>query len=255
MLASIFRRDVNTVRLALKTFQQFGMIDIIDDVITIPNWNKHQTLDAYERKKERDRVYQAERRANQRALIEKSSDKSSDGHTTQSSYVAISEEDKEKDIDKDINNINSAYKNAPSKKDISDFFESVWKLYPNKKGKGQVSDSKKKKLYEIGYDEMSRAIKRYIDDLEKEEWRKAQNGSTFFNSGYVDYLDANYNPLPAKQQKNSNNRFLNAPERNYDMDALERMLMEQNNFKPETDPEFLAEADAFKRELQEKYGR
>ena len=80
-----------------------------------------------------------------------------------------------------------------SKKDIEDFFEKVWKLYPSKKGKGRVSDAKKKKLYDIGYDEMERAIKRYQDDLAKEEdWRHPQNGSTFFNSGYVDYLDANY---------------------------------------------------------------
>ena len=48
MLAAIFRRDVNTVRMALNIFQQFGMIEIIDNVITIPNWGKHQTLDAYE---------------------------------------------------------------------------------------------------------------------------------------------------------------------------------------------------------------
>ena len=110
MLASIFRRDINTIRMALKTFQNFGMIDIIDDVITIPNWNKHQTLDAYERKKERDRIYQAERRANQRKLIEKSSDTSSDcknvSNATQSSDVAISDKEieieKEIDIDKDI---------------------------------------------------------------------------------------------------------------------------------------------------------
>lgn len=100
MLASIFRRDVNTVRLALKTFQSFGMIDIIDDVITIPNWNKHQTLDAYERKKERDRLYQAERRANQRALIQKSSD----SNATPSSDVVISEEDKDKERDKELDN-------------------------------------------------------------------------------------------------------------------------------------------------------
>ena len=56
MLASIFRRDVNTVRLALKTFEEFGMVEIVDNVITIPNWSKHQTLDAYERQKERDRL-------------------------------------------------------------------------------------------------------------------------------------------------------------------------------------------------------
>ena len=59
MIASIFRRDVNTVRMALRTFEQFGMIEIIDKVITIPNWNKHQKLDAYEKKKELDRLYQA----------------------------------------------------------------------------------------------------------------------------------------------------------------------------------------------------
>lgn len=102
MLAAIFRRDINVVRLALRTFEQFGMIEIIEKVITIPNWNKHQSLDAYEKKKERDRLYQAERRANQRALIAQSSDKSSDSQTTQSSYVAVSEEDKEEDIDKEI---------------------------------------------------------------------------------------------------------------------------------------------------------
>lgn len=104
MLSSIFRRDIKVIRLALDTFEAFGMIEIIDNVITIPNWNKHQTLDAYEKKKQRDRLYQAERRANQRALIEKSSD----SQQTQSSDVAISDKeieedkDKDKDIEKDI---------------------------------------------------------------------------------------------------------------------------------------------------------
>ena len=101
MLASIFRRDVNTIRLALKAFEQFGMIEIVDNVITIPNWNKHQTLDAYEKKKERDRLYQAERRASQRALVQKSSDKSSDTKAIASSDIVISEEEKEEDKEKE----------------------------------------------------------------------------------------------------------------------------------------------------------
>ena len=78
MLATIFRRPLATVRLALQTFEQFGMIELINNTITIPNWNKHQTLDAYEKKKERDRLYQQQRRAEQKALVVKSSDKSSD---------------------------------------------------------------------------------------------------------------------------------------------------------------------------------
>lgn len=98
---------------------------------------------------------------------------------------------------KSINNKDNkqcASDNAPkvSKAAINEFFESIWKLYPSKKGKGQISDSKKKVLYDIGYEEMSRTIERYKSGLAKDEWRKPQNGSTFFNSGYIDYLDANY---------------------------------------------------------------
>ena len=102
MLSTIFRRDLQTVRLALKTFQEFGMIDIVDGVITIPNWNKHQTLDSYEAKKARDRLYQANRREKQREIAKKSSDNRltsrltvDDSSSDKSSDVAISEEDKE----------------------------------------------------------------------------------------------------------------------------------------------------------------
>ena len=76
--------------------------------------------------------------------------------------------------------------------DADALFEKLWKLYPNKKGKGRVSKTQKQKLLKIGYDEMSRTIDRYKDGLSKDDWRKPQNGSTFFNSGYVDYLDKNY---------------------------------------------------------------
>ena len=93
MLATIFRMKETTVTMALQTFEQFGMVEIVDGVITIPNWNKHQSLDAYEKRKERDRLYQAERRAAQRALVEKSSDTSAD----KSSDIASLDIDKERD--------------------------------------------------------------------------------------------------------------------------------------------------------------
>lgn len=68
MLASIFRREINVVRMALKIFEQFGMIEIIDGVITIPNWGKHQNLDQLERKKEYQRKYMRDYREKQRLL-------------------------------------------------------------------------------------------------------------------------------------------------------------------------------------------
>lgn len=195
MLATIFRMKESTVTLALRTFEEFGMIEIIDGVITIPNWGKHQNLDQLEAKKEYMRNYMKDYREKQKALtvnkpLCKTNDKANVSEVDK-------EEDKDKERDKDKKN------NMPTKADIESFFESIWKLYPNKKGKGQVSVSKRNALYDIGFDEIKRAVDRYLNDLEKDaSWRKPQNGSTFFNSGYIDYLDANYSPSqPMQQQK------------------------------------------------------
>lgn len=68
MLAAIFRRPLNTVKLALQTFENFGMIEIVDGVITIPNWDKHQRLDQLEMAKEQTRQRVAKHRAKQKLL-------------------------------------------------------------------------------------------------------------------------------------------------------------------------------------------
>ena len=99
MLASIFRRDVNTVRLALHTFEEYGMIKLIDNIITIPNWGKHQSLDAYERKKVRDRERIAQKRAEQKALVAQSPQMSPDMSPDVASLEVEVEEDIEEDID------------------------------------------------------------------------------------------------------------------------------------------------------------
>lgn len=97
MFAAIFRRPINTIRLALNTFERFGMIEIIKETVTIPKWGKHQSLDAYEKKKARDRERMARKRAEQKALIAPSTDVSHD----KSPDVAFIEEDKDRDIDKE----------------------------------------------------------------------------------------------------------------------------------------------------------
>lgn len=126
MLATVFRRDLNTVRLALKTFEEFGMIEVVDNVITIPNWNKHQTLDAYEKKKERDRLYQQNRRKKQKNLIEqKSLDKSSD--------VAFSDkEEKEEDKEKENIKENSLSTDSEESFNFEDAWEKTFDIYPKK---------------------------------------------------------------------------------------------------------------------------
>lgn len=126
---------------------------------------------------------------------------------------------KNKDKEKDIN------KNTMCKSEADALFEKVWKLYPQKRGKGKVSDANKRRLLDIGFDELSRAIDRYKADLALDDWRKPQNGSTFFNSGYIDYLDANYES-PEKIQSKKAPGELDC-QRDYDFHSLEQQLFEK----------------------------
>lgn len=204
MLATIFRRKEATVKMALKTFEQFGMVEIIDGVITIPNWGKHQNLEALEARREYQKEYHREYRKKQKLIADNGNASVESKHLRKclrNDDVNSQDKDIDKDIDIDIdNNINTVH----SKAEINSFFESIWHLYPVKKGKGQVSDAKRKKLFEIGMEEMKRAITRYLDELQKDsDWRKPQNGSTFFNSGYVDYLDANFEPQNRSEGNNN----------------------------------------------------
>ena len=97
---------------------------------------------------------------------------------------------------RDINNVHSCSESLEetTEETPEEFFERAWQYYPNKRGKGQVSAKSKERLMSHGWDNVKRAIDRYLNDLKKDEWRQAQNGSTFFNSGYIDYLDENYTP-------------------------------------------------------------
>ena len=110
--------------------------------------------------------------------------------------------------------------------DADALFERLWSLYPLKRGKAQVSKANKMHLLDIGFDEFQRAIDRYKADLDNETWRKPQNGSTFFNSGYIDYLDANYVPCEQKKEHKKNSFTDFQGQRKYDYDALEKQILE-----------------------------
>lgn len=103
--------------------------------------------------------------------------------------ITIDKNNKYTDRDNNVHSCSESLEETPE-----EFFERAWQYYPNKRGKGQVSEKSKERLMSHGWDNVKRAIDRYLDDLKKDEWRQAQNGSTFFNSGYIDYLDENYTP-------------------------------------------------------------
>ena len=110
MFSTIFRRPLNTVRLALKTFEQFGMIEIIHDTVTIPNWGKHQSIDQIESRNAYMKNYMREYREKQKLISSGKSNCKTNSKANVSEADKIREEeirvDKSRgdiESDKDIN--------------------------------------------------------------------------------------------------------------------------------------------------------
>ena len=115
MFATIFRRPLNTIRLALKTFEDFGMIEIINGTVTIPNWGKHQNFDKIEAKNEYMREYMREYREKQRLL----SDGNANSKTNSKSNVSEAEKNR---VDK-------------NREEYTSSFDEFYSVYPKKKAR------------------------------------------------------------------------------------------------------------------------
>lgn len=107
MLATLFSKPVNVVRLALMTLQQFNMIDLNEDgLIAIENWDKHQNIEGMEkvRLKNAERVRKHRERKKQQALEDKNSGNVTCNVTVTDCNGTDKDIDKEIDIDKDKKN-------------------------------------------------------------------------------------------------------------------------------------------------------
>lgn len=104
MLATIFNRPINTVRLALKTFADFGMIQIDENSrIEITNWSSHQSVDGMDKLRERDRLRKQKKRAELKLEAAKTDEKSSECPLTSPGNVRRSPSlDLEEEIDQEI---------------------------------------------------------------------------------------------------------------------------------------------------------
>lgn len=122
MLATIFRMKESTVNMALQTFEQFGMIEIIDGVITIPNWGKHQNLDQMENRKEFMKNYMKEYRAKQKALTNGKNSRKPNSKPNSKPNVnsAELEQEEKQEINIDITTTTTA---APSLIDVYFYFK------------------------------------------------------------------------------------------------------------------------------------
>lgn len=62
MLSSLFNRPLNTVRLALQTFEKLEMIEWDEHGIELTNWEKHQNIEGLDKIREQNRLRQQKHR-------------------------------------------------------------------------------------------------------------------------------------------------------------------------------------------------
>lgn len=74
MLATQFIKPISTVRLALKTFKQFGMIEIINNMIFLSSWEKYQSIDRLTAIREKDRERKRRKREAEKLLPQNSTE-------------------------------------------------------------------------------------------------------------------------------------------------------------------------------------
>lgn len=97
MMATQFNKPIKTIQLALKTFEAFGMIKLIDNMIYLSSWEKYQSTDKLAEIREQAKVRkqkQRQKEKEQKLLM------SRDCHVTQCDSHAI-ELDKELDRERD----------------------------------------------------------------------------------------------------------------------------------------------------------
>lgn len=80
-------------------------------------------------------------------------------------------------------------------------YENIWNLYPNKKGKAIAIKKIPMLLKKYSKEELLNCVTRYSNEVRGKDRQYILNGSTFFTSRYVDYLDVNYQ----EEKVNSNN--------------------------------------------------
>lgn len=193
MLANEFNRPLQTIRLALNTFQAFGMVDVIDNIYHVSSWEKYQNVDGLAKIREqgRARVARHRERLKQKALEDSKQTESEElapvdinsNVNTSNIDINISLSEKEKELkNKDIlqtieyrrGNVTS---NATCNVTQPSDFDTFWAAYPRKKNKEYARKAFAKAIKDTD-------IETILDALSKQkqshDWQKA-------NGQYIPY--------------------------------------------------------------------
>ena len=92
-------------------------------------------------------------------------------------------------------------KEKSKEREIEEYFQKIWSLYPNQIGKSNITEDQKEKLYnEVPINDMVKAITKYKQEIQGREPRFIKHAGNFFNGDYMDYLPPKGQTIPRPKE-------------------------------------------------------
>jgi predicted phage replisome organizer len=229
MLATLFNKSQQLVESAMRTFINFGMIDVEDDgYIFVTNREKHQFVEKLDKIRDDTRIRVANYREKKKLELQQ-------GNVTSNANVTHgndTEEELELDLDLDLEldlEEKKKKKDIKSKDIILAQFEEFYLFYPKKVGKKDALRhfERLNKDKAFSFDEFVTGTKNYVDHCNKDN-RFLKDASAFVNQEtYKDFIDVS--TIPANTKPSGNASFSKA-ERNKELirQAKEREAKKKN---------------------------
>lgn len=206
MLSTQFNMSLSTIQLALRTFEQFGMIEVIDNILRISNWEKYQNIEGMEKIREQNRIRKQRQREKEKLLLDNGHKMSRDSHATEEDKEEDKDKEEEKELDKEID---KEREEKITCKQVVDLFNSLCPSYPSIRS---LSEARKKAI-------KARLITYNIDDFrdlfykaEASDFLKGKNGRNWSanfdwlikDASMAKVLDGNYdNRVGSHKSKNN----------------------------------------------------
>ena len=180
MLATITNTNIDVVRNAVNVFTSLNMMTLLDDETLY--MNKIEDMIGSE-------TYWAQKKREKRGKLNNVGNfptLSNEIPTCPSKSI-----DKDIELDKEIEKDNNICSPSSERDIVTQQVEEIWMLYPNKKGKATAIKKLPKLIKEHGYEKIKQSVERYALECKGKDKQYIKHGSTFFNGGYMDYLDEN----------------------------------------------------------------
>jgi predicted phage replisome organizer len=213
LLATQFNKPISLIQLALSTFERFNMIDIVDDIIHVSNWERYQNIEGMDKIREQTRKRVAKHR--EKKMLETNEDCNVTCNVTVTQCNATDKEE-DKDIDKEykyysyqnntlstkVDNSNSflseySQDNKLNPSDIVDLYHKICKSYPRIRS---ISESRKKAINARLRTHSIEEIKEVFEKAEKSSFLKGANNRNWAanfdwlinETNFCKVLDGNY---------------------------------------------------------------